>query len=213
MDFDTRWAQLFATRAKRPIPEYLKGNWSQEGYEKLILFIVDTIKKEFPKPSEIKILDVGCGIGRYVFELQSQGYNVQGIDSVKELIEEAKSVYPQCKFDIASGYDLPFSEKSFDCVVSIGVLQYITDYQKLLKQMCRVAKKTIILSTLLEREETHTPIERQHKEKSATSHFYSLEYSLSEIKKICAERGFSKIIVLNYPDIEQTEGSILVISR
>jgi ubiquinone/menaquinone biosynthesis C-methylase UbiE len=37
-----------------------------------------------------EMLDVGCGTGRYTFELASRGFSISGIDSSAEMVEVAR---------------------------------------------------------------------------------------------------------------------------
>lgn len=51
------------------------------------------LHKEFTKgiPAGGKILDAGCGSGRDLIAFKNLGFNVQGMDASKELVEIAKN--------------------------------------------------------------------------------------------------------------------------
>lgn len=70
-----------------------------------------------------KVLDLGCGNGRYYELLKDAEYT--GIDNSEKLIQIAESKYSEAKFQIADSLDLPFKENSFDKIYSIAVLHRI----------------------------------------------------------------------------------------
>ncbi len=95
-------------------------------------------------PPEVKsILDVGCGDGAVTNSLV-RSHDVTGIDVSDEAIKHFKG-----KAHIGSLEDLPFPNQSFDLVVSAEVLEHlpVSIYQASLKEMQRVAKSYIIVST------------------------------------------------------------------
>lgn len=57
-----------------------------------------------------------------------------------------KKEYPDTLhlFD-SSMFDLPFEDKSFDSVVAIRLISHVQDWQKLLLEMCRVSKQSIVI--------------------------------------------------------------------
>jgi ubiquinone/menaquinone biosynthesis C-methylase UbiE len=79
-----------------------------------------------------KIVDLGCGEGVLVEELVKRGYDAIGLD------KNYSSKYVK-KGDMAR---LPFKDKSFDIVLSLDSLQYLTTsgQKKALKEMLRVLK-------------------------------------------------------------------------
>lgn len=91
------------------------------------------------------ILDVGCGTGNLSFHLQKEGYNVIGVDvSGFALAEAKKRGIKSVHGDLDS--ELPFKDKSFDCVVCCQVLQHIYEPLKLVSDMKRVGSKFIIIN-------------------------------------------------------------------
>jgi len=89
-----------------------------------------------------KILDIGCGIGRWTKLLQNSN-QVIGIDVEPERLNNAKKNVPQSKFIEMSADSLKFKDKSFDLINSITVLQHIPydDKNRAIREISRVAKK------------------------------------------------------------------------
>ena len=73
-----------------------------------------------------RILDAGCGTGRYAFELARRGFIVHGIDLVPELVEIAKQA-AGAAVSFAVGDLLAPREAAYDAVLCRGVLNDITE--------------------------------------------------------------------------------------
>lgn len=76
------------------------------------------------KPGD-RVLDVGCGNGRFCEALKNSRINYLGIDNSKEMIEIAKQRYPEADFQLADALSLPFPENSFDLVFSFAVIHHV----------------------------------------------------------------------------------------
>jgi ubiquinone/menaquinone biosynthesis C-methylase UbiE len=72
-----------------------------------------------------KVLDLGCGNGRWYQLIQKYNVDYVGVDSSEELIEIARESYPQVKFEIEEALYLPFSDNYFDKVYSVAVLHNV----------------------------------------------------------------------------------------
>ncbi|MFB6216851.1 MAG: class I SAM-dependent methyltransferase, partial [Candidatus Aenigmatarchaeota archaeon] len=49
------------------------------------------VEKHIPKDKKLSIIDLGCGYGVYMVELESRGYkNVKGVDKSGEQVEAAR---------------------------------------------------------------------------------------------------------------------------
>ncbi|MBI4101699.1 MAG: class I SAM-dependent methyltransferase [Candidatus Nealsonbacteria bacterium] len=90
-----------------------------------------------------RVLDLGCGNGRYYPVFQEKRVDHFGVDNSKELIGIAKNKFPGGNFQVAEAQNLPFAEGFFDKVYSIAVLHHIpsTDLRiKFLKEAQRVLR-------------------------------------------------------------------------
>lgn len=97
---------------------------------------------EYLIPEE-KILDLGCGNGRYFEFFKGKNVDCFGVDSSEKLIEIAKNKYPKARFQVADAFNLPFSNNFFDKVYSIAVLHHIPSNEfrlQFLKEIRKVLK-------------------------------------------------------------------------
>lgn len=94
------------------------------------------------------VLDIGCGAGvdTLIAAIMAgpQGKSV-GIDIVPEMIQRAEKNLAMTKiqnvsFQLGSGENLPFTNESFDCVISNGAFNLIPDKPKALREAFRVTK-------------------------------------------------------------------------
>jgi len=89
------------------------------------------------------LLDVGGASGVYFDALKSQVRSYHIVDVSPLMIEHAEKIKSggvplSCR--VASIYDLPYQDNSFDTVIAMGVLEYLDDPWKGLTEMARVAK-------------------------------------------------------------------------
>ncbi|TQS82860.1 class I SAM-dependent methyltransferase [Candidatus Methanomassiliicoccus intestinalis] len=74
------------------------------------------------------ILDVGCGYGRTLYELYSNGYkNLKGVDFSSKMIEKGKQLYPFLDLTVKRDKTLEFDDCSYDAVILSAVLTCIAD--------------------------------------------------------------------------------------
>ena len=90
-----------------------------------------------------KVLDLGCGNGRFFEFLKDKDVNYIGVDFSEKLIEFAKKKYPKIKFQVADALNLPFPNNYFDKIYSIAVLHHIPSEEfrvQFLKEARRILK-------------------------------------------------------------------------
>lgn len=101
------------------------------------------LKKISFKKNEI-VLDAGCGSGNLGKYLDIK--NLYGIDLSKEAIEKIdKTRYK--KIFVASLEKMPFPNNFFDTIISIQVIQYPEDPEKIFKELVRVTKNKIVITS------------------------------------------------------------------
>lgn len=86
-----------------------------------------------------KVLDIGLGNG-YVAKQVKDHYKVymEGVDIVDYNETDIKNT-------IYDGLNLPFKDKSFDCILILQTLHHCTDQIRVLKEAKRVSRRSIII--------------------------------------------------------------------
>lgn len=88
----------------------------------------------------IRILEVGCGAGRLTNYLTQRGFNIIGFDISRNLIKEGNMCYPDAIKFLTSGDSMPFSDSTFDIILSFDILEHISDVKKHLSEVRRILK-------------------------------------------------------------------------
>lgn len=86
-----------------------------------------------------RILDAGCGKGRFSDVLLKAGAEVVGLDFSDELLQETRNINGGF-FTQGSLTRLPFKDNSFDYVFSIEVLEHIPDTELAISELIRVLR-------------------------------------------------------------------------
>ena len=97
-----------------------------------------------------RVLDVGCGDGRFLAALTGKGIDYVGIDNCEELIEKARRNLEirslrslklrNCRFKFGNILDLRFDDESFDVVLCIAVLHHIPSRELQFKALCEMRR-------------------------------------------------------------------------
>lgn len=117
---------------------YIYGNYADNLHQNLITgnlckerkMIYEYFKKNylpyFPNDKKCKILDLGCGLGNYLYAVKKCGYkNVVGVDSSKSVVEFCKERGMQCVQADARKY-LEKYEDTYDVILFNDVIEHFT---------------------------------------------------------------------------------------
>ncbi len=88
----------------------------------------------------LRVLDVGCGEGRFCRKLRDAGAVATGIDPTPRLLAAARSRDGAGEYVEGVAESLPFPDSAFDVVVSYVVLLDVPDYRTAIDEMSRVMK-------------------------------------------------------------------------
>lgn len=85
------------------------------------------------------ILDVGCGLGTYVQAFRRFSQNVHGVDiDAEKLVEGGRHLPNLC---VAPAEALPYSEGTFDVVLSHEVIEHVKDDRQAVVEAVRVLRR------------------------------------------------------------------------
>ena len=119
--------------------EAIGGLWDELGEHQLGFLI-----REGMKPHH-KLLDIGCGWGGLALYLAEQcGAEVTGVDADLRMLAAARNRAAQAglaiEFIEGDVRQLPFSDQTFDIVVAVTVLCFVSDPVRAISEITRVLK-------------------------------------------------------------------------
>lgn len=93
-----------------------------------------------------KVLDIGCASGGFFNIMRSMEPTIEyvGMDIVEPALELARNRYPEARFMLADGFEIPFDDGTFDLVHCTSVLNNEPRYQELLPEMYRVSNRFVL---------------------------------------------------------------------
>lgn len=133
------------------LPQEAQQGWinSAEGWFKFVsegdlnrTHVLDPVMlREVGCVQEKKILDIGCGEGRFARMLAARGGKVTGIDLTEPLVLHARELDPLGDYRVGNAEQLPFPNEAFDLAVSYLVLIDVPDYRRAIQEMARILRK------------------------------------------------------------------------
>ena len=95
-------------------------------------------------PKESRILEVGCGAGLLTADLARRGYVIEALDRVKSMVDLTRQnalksgVEDRIHANIGDVYQLPFRDRTFKCLIALGVIPWVVDINRAMKELSRV---------------------------------------------------------------------------
>lgn len=97
-----------------------------------------------------RVLDTGCGEGVLAVMLAKRGALVTACDISEPNVERARAYAKEAgvevTFLVADSEHLPFTDDSFDVVVSSHVLEHLPDFDKGLRELVRIGKERVVFA-------------------------------------------------------------------
>jgi SAM-dependent methyltransferase len=137
-----------------PSHNFIANPTSQYTYLILVDFIKEFSKKWFNRDlNSIKMLDWGCGKGHVTYLLKDGGCDVTSCDILLNAKDDSTfgqetPIIQKTGIHVVPlehEYILPFEDKSFDVVISWGVLEHVPHHLESLKEINRVLKDNGLL--------------------------------------------------------------------
>lgn len=175
-------------------------------------------------PKKGKILEAGCGLGKWVIYLSRKGYDILGIDSYKGAVDLLKKYDNKLQVEVGSVEKLKQKSGSMAVYLSFGVVEHFEEGpEKPLSEAFRVLKKDgiVIIETpcdtpvrqlvrLIEglKVGIKTParifmegLKLRPKKVAPNKYFYEYQYTPEELKNYVARAGFKILEVLPKDDL------------
>lgn len=146
-----RWGSLFGARA---------SDWAEtwegpHGYGTPIYHhVLDRLNV---KPG-VRLLDCGCGAGRFASLAAERGAKISGIDASKELIEIACQRKPVGDFRVGDIEALPWPDDAFDAVTGFNCFQFADDKNRALAEAARVSMGVVAVVVPSRVEDSGIPV-------------------------------------------------------
>jgi ubiquinone/menaquinone biosynthesis C-methylase UbiE len=117
------------------------GQWFLETQERLTLKLLQDL------PEGASVLDVGGGHAQIAPPLVEAGYQVTVVGSDPICAARLKPWVAdgRCRFEVADLRALPYPDRSFDAVVCFRLLPHSVSWKKLIGEICRVARQSVVL--------------------------------------------------------------------
>lgn len=129
--------------------QYWRGEVIEEHLRELGLnathqTILPTILRLLPKQG--RILEAGCGLGRWLIHLWKLGYAIYGMDISAEALAAIRNYDKSIPLWQGDVERMPFTDECFDAIISLGVIEHFeAGPQKALEESYRLLKKPGLL--------------------------------------------------------------------
>ena len=145
-----------------------------------------------------EVLDVGCGLGYGLNLLSIKAEEVFGVDIDPGAINYCENTIlgrnPKLKYlSIFDGYHLDFNDNYFDVVTIVDVLEHVEIFEGFLKELLRVTKKGIFISTPNRRPEY------TNSDGTPKNYWHLREWNYEELNSIINKYGELEWNFLNGP--------------
>lgn len=134
-EWEDSWSQF---EKRRSIGEFFMDN-----AHKIVFGMIEKTSLNNPR-----IVDIGCGTGTTLLKIRKKGYqNAIGIDhsvSSIDICRKAGFVENKDVF-LEDAFNTGFRPGSFDIVFSEGLLEHFIDFDSLVKEMCRISRRYVLL--------------------------------------------------------------------
>jgi len=159
--------------------------------------ISNNLSKKF---DTLKVLEIGCGVGRILFPMSEQFQESVGVDVSQEMVSIANKKVKDnlnCKILLNNGKDLSeLPSNHFDLCYSFVVFQHIPDkkiIRNYIKEVSRVLKPNRCFRLQVRGVHYIDPVKMRLFEKPFNSTWLGAQFSSKEIYEIANENGFGVV--------------------
>lgn len=182
---------------------------------------MDKLKKILSGESkDLKILDVGTGLGSFIEVLQdslSEYSSIIGIDTNKEALNKAIEKYEDKRIDFMcmDGENMEFESNSIDVISISNTLHHLPNREKVLSEMKRVLKPNgiIIINEMIsdnqsEKQRSHVQVHHLQGEiDTLLGICHNKTFTVQELVEIVEDLNLEKVDMFQYNTHEEQERS------
>jgi ubiquinone/menaquinone biosynthesis C-methylase UbiE len=131
------------------VAEAIETYWRRSPHEHAHREVLAALSAPYLRAPDQDVLEVGCGTG-LVYErlvprlIANERYT--GVDVSERMLAIGRQAFPQARLLAGDGYGLRFGDGAFDVVLCFEVLGHLPEIGKLLREMMRVARKTVVFT-------------------------------------------------------------------
>jgi len=92
-----------------------------------------------------RVLDVGCGTGRFIETLRPLGPRLVGLDASPSMLAAARQRAPSAEYVLGDALAIPYEDDAFDLAYTVWVINHMTRYADVVAEMCRVSRSVLIV--------------------------------------------------------------------
>ena len=146
----------------------------------------------------MKLLEVGCGTGRWSRFFSDCGFEVTGVDISERMIKIAQSKnIPNASFQIADGHSLPFKGNSFDVTAAITTLEFAGNAELVLQEMVRCSRKPsgqLLVGVL----NALARLNRNRQQTPESLYAKAMLFTPSQLKKLLNKYGQTQLFTVGF---------------
>ncbi len=126
-------------------PDFWDSQWTSLDLKNAVIRsggnrVINAVTTQY-LPIGSRVLEGGCGIGKTVYGLSKLGYDVHGVDTAENTINEIKEHFPELIVSLQDVRALEYSDETFHGCWSIGVIEHFWDgYFDIIQEAYRILK-------------------------------------------------------------------------
>ncbi|MGB3977196.1 MAG: methyltransferase domain-containing protein [bacterium] len=105
--------------------------------------------QQIGSPAGLRILDIGAGTGRISLPLSRMDAQVHAADAslkMLQILQQKAFLQGVCiPLSRIDAHALPFTDQSFDVVMSFRLIMHVVDWKRVVAEICRVSRDYVIL--------------------------------------------------------------------
>jgi len=154
------------------------------------------LARRLPQPVE-SVLDVGCGDGALLAELQRRGFGrrIAGLEIAESAVRRAREQTGMVSIEIFDGLHLPYEAQEWSLVILSHVLEHVPDPTSLLAEARRVSAAVIIEVPL----EANFSARRAEKREDAMAIGHLHTFDRQQMRQVVAAAGLRIVTELTDP--------------
>jgi SAM-dependent methyltransferase len=171
----------------------IESYWRGSAHERAHRAVLADLCSPYLAPPGLDVLEVGCGTGLVYEQLVPRlipNERYTGVDVSERMLAIGREAFPRARLLAGDGYGLRFGDGAFDVVLCFEVLGHLPEIAPLLRELVRVARKTVLFTVWPAAGgvvETHESVRGERFLHRQYSHAWLYEQVLAAAPAVCLE--------------------------